>query len=141
MLLVGYFYSKWFTETQGDIKYLLYAGGWTFIMGLLGFIYLRGMLKFKIYRTNLSMSKNYDLIMDIVSELNWNQKKIRKHKIIVSDRRYDIPIGQIITIIPEENYINFNCTHTNSKFSDLSTRIHISNDFKTKLFERINKDL
>lgn len=45
IVIIGYLYSICFTAPIGDIKYLLYFGGWTFTMGFLGLIYLKKKLR------------------------------------------------------------------------------------------------
>lgn len=138
MAVLGGLYIKLFLESKGEIKYIFYAGLGAFIVGLIGLFILKRNLNFKTIDNDLPKPDNYELIIQAIRELKWKQNKIRKGRIVVSQRGYDILPGQIITIIPDNNRIYFNCIHTTHKFTNPSVKIEKYQIFKEKIIELIN---
>ncbi len=138
--IFGGLYAELFLDKHLQTLYVFYLPAICFIIGLLGLIILRLNLTFKIIQTKLSQNDNHELILKAIKELKWKQIKITKSKIVVSEKGHDIIPGQIITIIPVENKILFNCIHTTHRFTDPSKKKANYRKFETIIKESFSKD-
>jgi|GEM_PF-7016104 len=78
------------------------------------------------------------LIEKAVKELKWKIIKLESDRFVVVKKGLDIVPGQIITIIPRNNKVYFNCIHTSSKFTNSNLKIEAFKEFNEK-FSNLTK--
>ena len=80
-----------------------------YLIGFVGYLMLKAALKFNVIESLYSKEKNFEYSLEAIREIGWKQNNIRKSQLIVSEKGLDIHPGQIITIVPLEDAILFNC--------------------------------
>ena len=133
LTLIGGIYSLLFIPAHGQIEYLFIFSLVCFIIGLTGYFVLRQNFKFETLLNNFSQSDNVMLIDKAVKELKWKIIKSESDRFVVAKNGLDKVPGQLITIIPRNNKVYFNCIHTSSKFTNSSLKVEAYREFREKI--------